>query len=129
MEFVADTVTLIRFFSRTGKIGETARSLLRAADKGEHTVAVSVFSLVEVLYLSEKRRIPIDLDQLVEKLSSLDNYRIVDLDLNIVKEARNTHGLELHDRLIVATARVLGVPILTSDKTIAESGMVEVIWN
>lgn len=109
-------------------VGESARSLLRAADKGEHTIAVSVFSLVEVLYLSEKKRIPIDPDSFLARITSLDNYRIIDLDEKIVREARKTRGLELHDRLIVSTARVLGVPILTSDKMIAGSGLVEVIW-
>lgn len=128
MEFVADTVTLVRFFSRIGRIGESAHILLRAADQGEHSIAVSAFSLIEVLYLSEKRRIPINLEQLTSRIASLDNYRIIDLDLNIANEARNTQGLELHDRLIVATARELGVPLLTPDEAITKSGLVEVIW-
>ena len=85
-------------------------------------------SLVEILYLSEKRRIPLNLAQFTEKMSSLTNYRLVDIDLAVILEAQNVRGLELHDRIIVSTARVLGVPILTSDQEIIDSGLVEVIW-
>ena len=35
---------------------------------------------------------------------------------------------ELFDRLIVATARFLDVPMLTSDKEIMKSQIVKVIW-
>ncbi len=34
---------------------------------------------------------------------------------------------ELADRVIAATARALGLPLLTTDPAIAESGLVEVI--
>ena len=99
-----------------------------AADRNEHTIFVSIVSLVEILYLSEKKRIPINLDQAIDALSSRSNYEIVELDAPIMKEAKHVRGLELHDRLIVSTARFLGVPMITSDKQIADSGFVEVVW-
>ena len=48
--------------------------------------------------------------------------------MTIMKEAKHVRGLELHDRLIVSTARVLGVSMLTPDKQITDSGLVEVVW-
>jgi PIN domain nuclease of toxin-antitoxin system len=36
---------------------------------------------------------------------------------------------ELFDRLIVAAARKHGVPLLSRDSTIADSGLVETIWD
>ncbi len=70
-------------------------------------------TVAEILYLSEKGRIPLNLAQFTEKLSALTNYRLVDIDLPVILEAQNVLGLELRDRLIVSTARVLGIPILT----------------
>ena len=99
-----------------------------AADRREHTIFVSIVSLVEILYLSEKKRIPIDLDQTIDAILARPNYEIVELDVTIMKEAKHVRGLELHDRLIVSTARFLAVPMITPDKQITDSGLVEVIW-
>lgn len=128
MEYVADTVVLVRYFSKKGRIPPRALGILRGADEGEHTIAISVMSLIEILYLSERRRIPLDLEKLTRELSEQSNYRLVDLDPAIVDTARSVHGLELHDRMIVATAKHLGLPILTSDQRIKEDSGIEVIW-
>jgi PIN domain nuclease of toxin-antitoxin system len=128
LEFLADTVSIVRHFSRIGRIGERAKSLLQSADRGENKIAVSIMSVTEILYLSEGRRIPLNLAQFTEKMFALTNYRMVDIDLAVILEAQNVRGLELHDRIIVSTARVLGVPIITPDEQITDSGLVEVIW-
>jgi PIN domain nuclease of toxin-antitoxin system len=128
MQFLADTVTVVRHFSDSGHLGGTAREAMNAADDKQNIIFISIVSFAEILYLSEKKRIPIDLLLTVERLSKISNYQVVDLNLEIITEAQQVRGLELHDRLIVATARVLGVPMLTSDKMITESGLVEVLW-
>jgi len=35
---------------------------------------------------------------------------------------------ELHDRIIIATARTLNAQLITKDRVIRESGMVDVVW-
>ncbi len=129
MHYLADTVAIIRHFAKIGTIGKTAKQLLRDADRGKATIFVSIISLVEILYLSERHKIPLDIDVVKTQLHALDNYRIVDLDLEIVETAKRVTGLELHDRLIVASALSLHVPILTSDEMIRESGIVQTIWS
>ncbi len=128
MEYLADTVAIIRHFAKTGKIGKTAKQILRDADKGEKTILISVISMTEILYLAERNRIPLDFQEVKDKLQHLDNYRIIDLDLDIVETAKTIQGLELHDRLIVATALFCDIPILTSDQLITDIGVVDVIW-
>jgi PIN domain nuclease of toxin-antitoxin system len=81
------------------------------------------------MYLSERNRIPLDLIEFIRKIKISDNYKIIDLDAEIVIVAGNLNGLELHDRLIVATAKYLNVPILTSDQMIRNSGFIKVIWD
>ena len=129
MHFLADTVAIIRHFANVGKIGKAARSILLDADNGKNKILISIISMVEILYLSERNRIPLNLEEMRSKLLHLDNYEIVDLDLEIVETARNVKGLELHDRLIVSTALSLNAPILTSDKIISASGDIDVIWS
>lgn len=129
MQYLADTVTIIRHFAKTGKIGKAAKSILQDADKGKNTIFISIISIVEILYLSERNKIILDMEDVRYKLLPLDNYKIVDLDFDIVETAKNLQGLELHDRLIVATALFLDVPMLTSDQVIRDSEQVSVIWS
>ena len=128
MQYLADTVAIIRHFANVGKIGKAAKLILQDADSGKNTILISIISIVEILYLSERNKIPLDFEDLRRKLLPLDNYRIVDLDFDIVETAKTVQGLELHDRLIVSTSLSLNVPILTSDQIIKNSGQVDVIW-
>lgn len=128
MQYLADTVAIIRHFANVGKIGKAAKSILQDADNGKNTIFISIISMVEILYLAERNKIPLDFEEVRHKLLHLDNYRIIDLDFDIVETAKTVQGLELHDRLIVATALFLNVPILTSDQIIRGSGQVDVIW-
>ena len=59
MDCLADTVMIIRHFSEAGKIGRKAYELISGVERGQHHCYVSTISLVEILYLSEKNRIPI----------------------------------------------------------------------
>jgi len=128
LQYLADTVAIIRHFANVGKIGKAAKLILQDADSGKNTILISIISIVEILYLSERNKIPLDFEDLRRKLLPLDNYRIVDLDFDIVEIAKTVQGLELHDRLIVSTSLSLNVPILTSDQIIKDSNQVDVIW-
>jgi len=63
------------------------------------------------------------------RIDGADNYKIVDLGFEIIELAGAIKGLETFDRLIVATAKYLGLPILTSDKEIKDRSGIEVIWD
>jgi PIN domain nuclease of toxin-antitoxin system len=128
LQYLADTVAIIRHFANVGKIGKAAKLILQDADSGKNIIFISIISIVEILYLSERNKIPLDFEDVRRKLLPLDNFRIVDLDFDIVETAKTVQGLELHDRLIVSTSLSLNVPILTSDQIIKDSGQVDVIW-
>jgi predicted nucleic acid-binding protein len=129
MDYLADTVTIIRHFSKTGKIGKKAKAILNRIKIGRDRMIISVISLVEILYLSERNRIPINLEKLRQEIQFLDNYKIVDLSIEIVEVAKQVQGFELHDRLIVSTAKYLNIPVLTSDSEIINSRHVKIIWD
>lgn len=128
MQYLADTVTLVRHFSKAGKIGKAAKRVLEDADKGQHHIFISVISLVEILYLSEKHRIPVDLDKTLDSINYSQNDSVVDLTSEIVKLAASSACKELHDRLILSTAKYLGVSILTSDQAMKDLNEVPTIW-
>jgi PIN domain nuclease of toxin-antitoxin system len=128
MIYLADTVAIVRYFSQSGKIGQQARQVLLHVKNGEAVLYISVVSLFEILYLSEKKRIPIDLATTLKHIQESTNCVILDLNAVIIQAAQPLAGLELHDRLIVATALHHDMPILTPDSDITNSRFVNVIW-
>ena len=129
MEYLADTVAVVRFLADTGKIGRKARKIFEETEKGEHIIWISIISIVEIMYLAEKNRIPVNLEDFIEKIKLNRNYKLIDLDLDIVRTANRLSGLELHDRLIVATAKYMDIPLITSDSIIINSGFIEILWD
>ena len=111
MDYLADTVTIIRHFSGTGRIGRKARTILEGVEEGDHHLFLSTVSLVEILYLSEKKRILINFGESLDIIDDSANYSIVDLTTEIVKFAEKIDFPEIFDRLIISTARYLGVHI------------------
>jgi len=75
-----------------------------------------------------KNRIPIHLGDTLEKLNESENYSIVDLTPEIVGIAERIKFPDIFDRLIIATAQYLGIPVLTSDKGITSKNVIETIW-
>jgi PIN domain nuclease of toxin-antitoxin system len=91
---------------------------------------VSAMSLVEIAFLGgERRRRLIGVNELLHQLDTNPTFRIVPLSTDIVQEAAALRGSlrDPADRVIVATARILRVPLLTSDQRIIESKLVPVV--
>ncbi|HLC72202.1 MAG TPA: hypothetical protein VJH37_01325, partial [Candidatus Nanoarchaeia archaeon] len=67
--------------------------------------------------------------QLVDTLQKGTNYFVYDLGLDIVLAAKDLLQLpDIHDRLIVATAKIAQSPIITRDRVIKKSNYISVIW-
>ena len=129
MEFLVDTVAIVRHLRRHPALGREASRILSDADLGQHRIYLFAITLMEVLYLSEAKRIDVGLPELVKHIEESTNYVIVPVDGAIVLAATSIDDVpELHDRIIVATAKHLDVPVLTSDHVISHSKHVETVW-
>ena len=129
MEYLADTVTIIRHFTDSGKIGKAARNILDKIEANQAILLISVISLMEILYLSEKNRIDITLNETLQKIKLATNYIIVDLTPEILQIAETVVFNELHDRLILSTAKFLDISIISSDKNFKNLNEISVIWD
>ncbi|MBI5605778.1 MAG: hypothetical protein HY879_20790 [Deltaproteobacteria bacterium] len=102
MDYLGDTVTIIRHFSGTGKMGHSAREILGGVDTGKNRLFISSISLVEILYLSEKKRIQIHLQEVIELIGRSTNYHVVDLNPQIIILSESLKFRDIFDRLIMA---------------------------
>ena len=128
MMYLLDTVTMVRHFSNSGTIGKSAAKILDNFPNSDDEFAISIVSLMEIMYLSEKNRINIDLNNTIDLLIQTSGYRIIDLITEIILSAQSIQFYELHDRMILATAKWLGIPIISSDRKFNSVEGIEVIW-
>lgn len=94
MNYLADTVTIVRHFSGAGRIGLAARLFLEGVKSGENYLFFSTLSLVEIFYLSEKKRIGIDLENSQQKTKGSRNLcawiNSFDFRVTVMYTIRNT---------------------------------------
>jgi PIN domain nuclease of toxin-antitoxin system len=128
MAYLLDTVTIIRHFTNTGKIGKAARQILNEIEINREMAVVSIISLMEILYLAERNRIEITFEETLEEIEKSSNYFIIDLTPEILQTALHINFPELHDRLILATAKYLNIPILSGDRQFQELTGIPVVW-
>ena len=129
MDYLADTVAIIKHLRQKLPRTSQVASIFEQTDRGQHRVYISAITLMEIMYLSEARRIDLSLTDLIEHITQSSNYQIADVNRSIVQSgAEITDVPELHDRIIAGTARWLGVPILTSDAALSQSHYVQTFW-
>lgn len=110
-------------------MGADAQAIFTALENGKATIYILAMVLAEILYLSERGRIKTNLSAVQSQLKKHPHCQIVPMDLSIVHAAASLTDIpELHDRLIVATASRLGIPLLTNDRLIAAAKSPDTLW-
>jgi PIN domain nuclease of toxin-antitoxin system len=127
MQYLLDTVTIIRHFTGNKNIGASAKKILDSS--GEVKFYISAISLMEIMYLAEKKRINIDLKDTLDRIKKSSLYYIVDLTPQIIEMALEIDFYELHDRMILATAKWLDIPIISSDSKFKSVPGIVSIWD
>lgn len=133
MTYVVDTHALIhRVTNRKRRLGRRAWDIFERVDRGTDTIIVPFTVLEEVLLLSEigKIRIPLPFRDFVISLDKAANFDLGINDTALLLEAATFPIIrDPYDRLIIAQARVAGLPLITSDEGIQQSGLVRTIWD
>ena len=133
MTYVVDTHALIhRITNRKRRLGRRAWDIFERVDRGADTIIVPFTVLEEVLLLSEigKIQIPLPFRDFVISLDKADNFDLAVNDTALILEAATfTTIKDPYDRLIIAQARVAGMPLITSDEKIQESALVRTVWD
>src|SRR2546422_5449476 len=128
MMFVTDTHALIHHVTgRKKRLGRRARRTFQRVERGVDTILVPFTVLEEVMLLVEagKVRLSMPSRDLIISLAQADNFDLAVNDMQLLLEAASFTALsDPYDRLIVAQARVAGLPLVTGDGEIQESGLV-----
>ncbi|MCX5892308.1 MAG: type II toxin-antitoxin system VapC family toxin [Deltaproteobacteria bacterium] len=105
--------------------------------KTQQTIArctrwIAAISCWELAKLVEKRRLGFTIPTLswIRRSLNENEIRVADLTPEIAVESTELQGFHRDpaDQIIVATSRVLGMPLVTADQRIIQFGKVETIW-
>lgn len=129
---LADTHALVWYLLDDARLSTRARDAIRQTAAQEQTIGVSSASIVELVYLTEKNRLPVGaLEIALQRLHYqpwLFETVPVSLDIAIAVGSVSRQSVpDFPDRIIAATALYLGTPLISRDRKIRLS-VVETIW-
>lgn len=130
--FAADTHALVHYaLANHSRLGRRALRLFKQADRGKVVIHVPTVALWEVAELAKAEVIglPARFDHWYRSLGGSPGFALEPLLPEDVNEARHLPFPDPFDCLIAGTAIRLGVPLLTKDETIVDSGLVETVWS
>jgi PIN domain nuclease of toxin-antitoxin system len=121
MAVVLDTHAVIWYLSDSKQLSPTARLIITTEEKNGESIFVSAISLVEVIYLAERGRLPLTALQSLENAlgDPMGSVVIAPLDAAVAKAvqkiSRNSVP-DMPDRIIAATAVHLNADLVTRDR-------------
>ncbi|MCI0489624.1 MAG: type II toxin-antitoxin system VapC family toxin [Blastocatellia bacterium] len=130
--YVTDTHSLIWYM--TGLFNKLSRRALRAfqaAERGEAFIYVPAVVLWEISRLEKAGEIRLNepYRDWSAALFAHPCFECVALDEDVIAEARDyIFTRDVFDAVIVATAKLKDVPLITRDVAIIDSNIVEIFW-
>jgi PIN domain nuclease of toxin-antitoxin system len=98
-----------------GKLSSAALKAIREAEEGG-IIYIPAIALMETLDLVEKKRSSISFDELMISIEESVSYRIVPIDAKLLRATIPLKGLDIHDRLILATAILTDSVLVSRDR-------------
>lgn len=128
MDFITDTHSLVWYFTEDARLSKKAIKAFEGTIK-EGTLVVPAVVLAEIMYISKRGKIALTFEETLKTIEEYENFDIAPLDINILKTAdRIETEMEMHDKLIVATALYYKARLITRDEQIKKAGIVSVVW-
>jgi len=133
MTFVTDTHPFIHHVTgRRKRLGRRALGIFDSVKRGRETLIVPFTVLEEVMLLSEigRIRLPLPFRDFVISIQQAENFELGVNDTTLLLEAATFTSIrDPYDRLIIAQARVVGLPLITGDTRIRECDLVRTVWD
>lgn len=129
MNFVADTHALLWWFTNSPRMSSRASEVFERCEKGENIIFIPSIVIAESLSIFDKKRISFNFKNLLKKIHTSENFVLIALDYPILQKMVALKEVpELHDKIIVSTAKYLKLPIITKDKTLQKLPSIKTIW-
>ena len=130
---VIDTHVLIWFVNGSKELSSKAKKAIKSVMSKEGEIIISSISALGISMLILKGRLVLsmDIESWLDQVKQIEGFRFMAVNNEIGHKSTILPG-EFHkdpaDRMIVATARKLAVPLVTADEKIRKYEHVKTIW-
>ena len=129
---VLDTHALVWWVSGDAELSANARAAIKKELNGGEIIVSSISAWeIAMLVAREKLVLTVDVDAWLAAVAEIEVVRFVPVNDEIAVKAVSLPG-EFHkdpaDRMIVATARILAIPLVTKDEKMRAYPHVKTIW-
>ncbi len=130
---VIDTHILIWFVNGSEHLSKIAQDTINQTIASDDEIIISSISTWEIAMLINKDRLVLsmDIESWLNNIENIQGFRFAPVDNEIAFKSTQLPG-EFHkdpaDRMIVATARKLAVPLITADQKIRQYKHITTIW-
>ncbi len=127
--YVADAHSLIWFIAQDERLSKLAERVLDQAEQAEVQVLVPTIVLAEITYIAQKKKVNVAMDEVLKRIEGGDGFSVVPFDFAIFRTMLSLpQNLEIHDRIIGATARFHNAKLITKDQVLRDSQEIETVW-
>jgi PIN domain nuclease of toxin-antitoxin system len=128
MDHVTDTHSIVWYFTDDPRLSRHALEVFEKTIR-EGVIIIPTVVLAEIMYIAGKGKITLTFDETLQKIDSYENFIVAALDVQILKVAEKIKvDLEMHDKLMAATALYYNASLITRDPLITKSGACTTIW-
>ncbi len=125
--FILDTHAILWRFRGDARLPVRVHELFDAAERDETTLVVPTIVWAELTLIAERRFPDFSVQDVLDRFDRMASVRHAPLDMAVFEAFRDLPpSLDIHDRVIAATAKVYGCPLVTTDRKL--QGAVETIW-
>lgn len=119
MYYVTDTHSFLWYLADSPKLSSKARDIFNLGDQGKATIIVPAIVLIECIDVLDKKKIKLNFEEIIFKINQAQNFIFSEINLGLILEINKTRGLkDLHDRIIVATAKIFDAFLISKDRII-----------
>jgi PIN domain nuclease of toxin-antitoxin system len=127
MLYILDTHVLIWYFIGSTRLTRAVKEKIEEVRSMGGRLLVPTIVLAEALSVAEKGKVTFDFPEMYHRIKAEPEFEIISFTPEIMEEVTALAIPEIHDRIIVATARFYQAGILTKDKIIRDTGDVETV--
>ena len=128
MDHVTDTHSIVWYFTDDTRLSRRVLDVFEKTIR-EGVIIIPTVVLAEIMYIAGKGKITLTFDETLQKIDSYENFIVAALDVKMLKVAEKIKvNLEMHDKLIAATALYYNASLITRDPLIIKSGACTTIW-
>jgi len=129
VNYVLDTHALIWYFTGSKKLTHKAKEIIDECISKGGKLLIPTIVLSEALDIAEKKKVEFDFQRMYQLINDNPTFQIIGFGASIFDETLAIRNIqEIHDRIIVATAKFYSSDVITKDKIVRSSGEVESLF-